>query len=131
MSGLLGGKVAVVTGGTSGIGLAIARRFIAEGSLVNITGRRQAQLDEAATELGPQAVAVRCDVGKLAELDALYESDRSRRAVPVPLAAWGVLALVKSAPGVVPDGLSGPSGRDWSTSGGLSPGPVTTGPSWR
>ena len=73
MSGLLDGKVAVVTGGTSGIGLAIARRFIAEGALVYITGRRQAQLDEAAAELGPQAVAVRCDVGKLAELDALYE----------------------------------------------------------
>ena len=73
MSGLLNDKAAVVTGGTSGIGLAIARRFIAEGALVFITGRRQAQLDAAAAELGPQAVGVRCDVGNLAELDALYE----------------------------------------------------------
>ena len=73
MSGLLHDKVAVVTGGTSGIGLAIARRFIAEGALVFITGRRQAQIADATTELGSQAVGVRCDVGNLAELDALYE----------------------------------------------------------
>jgi NAD(P)-dependent dehydrogenase (short-subunit alcohol dehydrogenase family) len=78
MSGLLDGKVAVVTGGTSGIGLAIARRFVAEGALVFITGRRQAQIDEAAAELGPQAVGVRCDVGNLAELDALYDVIRQR-----------------------------------------------------
>jgi NAD(P)-dependent dehydrogenase (short-subunit alcohol dehydrogenase family) len=78
MSGLLDGKVAVVTGGTSGIGLAIARRFVAEGALVFITGRRQAQIDEAAAELRPQAVGVRCDVGNLAELDALYDVIRQR-----------------------------------------------------
>ena len=78
MSGLLDDKVAVVTGGTSGIGLAIARRFVAEGALVFITGRRQAQIDAAAAELGPQAVGVRCDVGDLAELDALYEVVRQR-----------------------------------------------------
>lgn len=78
MSGLLDDKVAVVTGGTSGIGLAIARRFVAEGALVFITGRRQAQIDAAAAELGPQAVGVRCDVGNLAELDALYEVIRQR-----------------------------------------------------
>ncbi|GMA85694.1 oxidoreductase [Angustibacter aerolatus] len=73
MSGILDGKVAVVTGGTSGIGLAIARRFAAEGARVVVTGRRQAQVDEAAAELGPQAVGVRADVGDLADLDALYE----------------------------------------------------------
>ncbi|WP_410676121.1 SDR family NAD(P)-dependent oxidoreductase [Amycolatopsis sp. cmx-4-68] len=78
MSGLLDGKVAVVTGGTSGIGLAIARRFVAEGALVFMTGRRHAQIDAAAAELGPQAVGVRCDVGNLAELDALYEVIRQR-----------------------------------------------------
>lgn len=78
MSGLLDGKVAVVTGGTSGIGLAITRRFVAEGALVFITGRRQAQIDAAAAELGPQTVGVRCDVGNLAELDALYEVIRQR-----------------------------------------------------
>nr|WP_299037787.1 SDR family oxidoreductase [uncultured Pseudokineococcus sp.] len=65
--------MAVVTGGTSGIGLAIARRFVAEGAQVFVTGRRQAQIDAAVAELGPRAVGVRCDVGKLADLDALYE----------------------------------------------------------
>lgn len=78
MEGLLDDKVALVTGGTSGIGMAIARRFVAEGALVFITGRRQAQLDAAAAELGPHAVGVRCDVGNLAELDALYEVIRQR-----------------------------------------------------
>ncbi|GAA1309849.1 SDR family oxidoreductase [Saccharothrix xinjiangensis] len=94
MSGLLDGKVAVVTGGTSGIGLAIARRFVAEGAQVFVTGRRQAQIDAAAAELGPQAVAVRCDVGNLAELDALYEvvAQRSGR----------IDVLVANAGGAVP-----------------------------
>lgn len=78
MTGHLEGKVAVVTGGTSGIGLSIARRFTDEGATVFITGRRQAQLDAAAAELGPQAVAVRCDVGNLAELDALYDAVRQQ-----------------------------------------------------
>jgi len=73
MSAVLDGKVAVVTGGTSGIGLAIARRFVGEGAQVFITGRRQAQIDAAAAEIGPQAIPVRCDVGNLEELDRLYE----------------------------------------------------------
>ncbi|WP_199444359.1 SDR family NAD(P)-dependent oxidoreductase [Umezawaea beigongshangensis] len=94
MSGLLDDKVAVVTGGTSGIGLAIARRFVAEGAQVFVTGRRQAQIDAAAAELGPRAVAVRCDVGNLAELDALYEvvAQRSGR----------IDVLVANAGGAVP-----------------------------
>lgn len=92
--GLLDDKVAVVTGGTSGIGLAIARRFVAEGALVFITGRRQAQIDAASAELGPRAVGVRCDVGNLAELDALYEvvTERSGR----------IDVLVANAGGAVP-----------------------------
>lgn len=72
MSGALAGKVAVVTGGTTGIGLAIARRFVAEGARVFITGRRQSQLDEAVADLGPAVTGVRCDVGNLDDLDALY-----------------------------------------------------------
>jgi NAD(P)-dependent dehydrogenase (short-subunit alcohol dehydrogenase family) len=72
MPGVLAGKVAVVTGGTSGIGLAIAGRFLAEGARVFITGRRQSQLDAAVAQLGPEVTAVRCDVGDLADLDALY-----------------------------------------------------------
>lgn len=72
MGNRLEGKVALVTGGSSGIGLATARRFAAEGATVYITGRRQAELDAAAAEIGPQAVAVRGDVSKLDDLDRLY-----------------------------------------------------------
>ncbi len=69
---VLEGKVAVITGGNSGIGRAIARAYHAEGARVFVTGRRQAQLDEVEAELGPQVTGVRCDVGRLADLDALY-----------------------------------------------------------
>jgi NAD(P)-dependent dehydrogenase (short-subunit alcohol dehydrogenase family) len=73
MSGKLEGKVAVVTGGTSGIGLATAKRFVAEGAYVFITGRRQAELDRAVEEIGPNAVAVRADSSNLTDLDRLYD----------------------------------------------------------
>ncbi len=72
MGGKLEGKIAVVTGGTSGIGLATAKRFVAEGAVVFITGRRQAELDSAAEEIGPNAVAVRADSSNLTDLDRLY-----------------------------------------------------------
>ena len=72
MGGKLEGKIAGVTGGTSGIGLATAKRFVAEGAVVFITGRRQAELDRAAEEIGPNAVAVRADSSKLTDLDRLY-----------------------------------------------------------
>jgi NAD(P)-dependent dehydrogenase (short-subunit alcohol dehydrogenase family) len=73
MSGKLDGKVAVVTGGNSGIGLATAKRFAAEGAHVFITGRRQAELDRAAAEIGPNAIAVRADSSDLSDLDRVYE----------------------------------------------------------
>jgi NAD(P)-dependent dehydrogenase (short-subunit alcohol dehydrogenase family) len=73
MSGKLEGKVAVVTGGNSGIGLATAKRFAAEGAHVFITGRRQAELDRAAAEIGPNAVAVRADSSNLSDLDRVYD----------------------------------------------------------
>ena len=69
---VLEGKVAVVTGASTGIGLAIARAYRAEGARVFVTGRRQAQLDAVEAELGPEVSAVRCDVGRLEDLDALY-----------------------------------------------------------
>ena len=72
LDGKLEGKIAVVTGGTSGIGLATAKRFVAEGAVVFITGRRQAELDRAAEEIGPKAVAVRADSSSLTDLDRLY-----------------------------------------------------------
>ncbi len=72
MAGKLEGKIALVTGGTSGLGLATARRFVAEGAKVVVTGRRQAELDAAVRDLGGSAVGVRGDVSSLADLDRLY-----------------------------------------------------------
>lgn len=68
----LAGKIAVVTGGTTGIGLATARLFADEGARVYITGRRQAELDAAVQEIGKGAVGVQGDVSKLEDLDRLY-----------------------------------------------------------
>ncbi|MFD8523745.1 SDR family NAD(P)-dependent oxidoreductase [Streptomyces capillispiralis] len=72
MTEVLAGKVAVVTGAGSGIGLAIARRFAAEGARVFLAGRRQEPLDAAVAEIGPAATAVRADVSVQADLDDLY-----------------------------------------------------------
>jgi len=69
----LDGKIAVITGGSVGIGLATAKRFAAEGARVFITGRRQPELDRAISEIGQGATAVRADSGNLADLDRLYE----------------------------------------------------------
>jgi NAD(P)-dependent dehydrogenase (short-subunit alcohol dehydrogenase family) len=73
MSQVLQNKVAVVTGGTSGIGLAIAKRFVAEGAHVFITGRRQPELDAAIAAIGSSVTGVRADSSRLSDLDALYE----------------------------------------------------------
>jgi len=70
--GKLDGKVAVVTGGNSGIGLATARRFALEGAHVFITGRRKAELDAAVKALGSRVTGVQGDVAVLADLDRLY-----------------------------------------------------------
>jgi NAD(P)-dependent dehydrogenase (short-subunit alcohol dehydrogenase family) len=68
----LEGKVAVITGGNSGIGLATAQRFADEGAHVFITGRRQNELDAAVRQIGKQATGVQGDVSNLADLDRLY-----------------------------------------------------------
>ena len=70
----LEGRVALVTGGNSGIGLATAQRFVAEGAQVFISGRRQAALDAAVTQIGGHAVGVQGDVSNLADLDRLYDT---------------------------------------------------------
>ncbi|WP_042161292.1 SDR family NAD(P)-dependent oxidoreductase [Paenibacillus gorillae] len=71
--GRFDGKVAVVTGGTSGIGLAAAQQFVQEGAYVFITGRRQAELDAAVKQLGKNVTGVRGDISKLEDLDHLYD----------------------------------------------------------
>ncbi len=70
--GRLAGKVAVITGANSGIGLATAKRFATEGARVFMTGRRQAELDAAVREVGGTARGVQGDVSKLEDLDRLY-----------------------------------------------------------
>lgn len=70
--GKLDGKVAVVTGGNSGIGLAAAKRLVADGAYVFITGRRQSELDAAVKQIGRNVTAVQGDVSKLADLDRVF-----------------------------------------------------------
>ncbi|WP_020576752.1 SDR family NAD(P)-dependent oxidoreductase [Actinopolymorpha alba] len=99
--GQLDGKIAVVTGGSEGIGAATAGRFASEGATVFISGRREAELDSAAKAInaqnrGGQAIAVRCDVSVLADLDRLYArvKDHSNR-IDVLFANAGVAELMR------------------------------------
>ena len=78
MGKLLDGKIALVTGGSSGIGLATAKRFVAEGASVIIVARGQNRLDAALRELGPAAMAVQADLSKVVELDPLFEAIKAR-----------------------------------------------------
>ena len=79
--GALDGKVAVVTGGNSGIGLATAKRFVEEGAYVFITGRRQAELDKAVDFIGSNVTAVQSDVTKTEDLICIAETVRSEKGV--------------------------------------------------
>ncbi|MEV1077673.1 SDR family oxidoreductase [Streptomyces sp. NPDC050211] len=97
MTEVLAGKVAVVTGASSGIGLAIARRFAAEGARVFLAGRRQEPLDAAVAEIGPAATGVRTDVSVQADLDALYSVVREE--------AGRIDVLVANAGSTVPQRL--------------------------
>jgi len=94
MSKKLEGKVAVITGGNSGIGLATARRFVAEGAHVFITGRRQAELDEAVRQVGKHVTGVQGDVSNLADLDRLFATVKQQQGrVDVLFANAGIPAL--------------------------------------
>lgn len=96
MAGKLEGKIALVTGGSSGIGLATAQRFAKEGAYVYITGRRQAELDKAVKAIGEaQATAVRADASILSDLDKLFtqiKKEKGRLDVVFANAGGGTLA---------------------------------------
>lgn len=77
----LEGKVAVITGGSSGIGLATAKRFVKEGAYVFITGRRQSELDKAKAEIDENVTTVQGDVANLADLDRLYAAVKAEKGV--------------------------------------------------
>jgi NAD(P)-dependent dehydrogenase (short-subunit alcohol dehydrogenase family) len=77
--GRLAGKVAVITGGNSGIGLAAAKRFVSEGAYVFITGRRQDELDKAVATLGSGSRGVQGDVSNLDDLDRLFATVRTEK----------------------------------------------------
>jgi NAD(P)-dependent dehydrogenase (short-subunit alcohol dehydrogenase family) len=79
MTRRLEGKIALVTGGTSGIGLATAQRFVEEGAYVFITGRRHDVLDEAVTTIGLNVSAIQADASKLADLDKLYATIQAKK----------------------------------------------------
>jgi NAD(P)-dependent dehydrogenase (short-subunit alcohol dehydrogenase family) len=75
----LAGKVAVITGGSSGIGLATAKRFVDEGAYVFITGRRQSELEAAMNQIGQNVKGIQCDVSKMADLDKLYTAVKEKK----------------------------------------------------
>jgi NAD(P)-dependent dehydrogenase (short-subunit alcohol dehydrogenase family) len=77
----LNGKIAVITGGSSGIGLATAKRFVNEGAYVFITGRRQSELDKAKAEIGRSVSAVQGDVADLADLDRLFAQVNAEKGI--------------------------------------------------
>jgi NAD(P)-dependent dehydrogenase (short-subunit alcohol dehydrogenase family) len=85
----LPGKVAVITGGTSGIGLAAAKLFVREGAYVFITGRRQKELAAAVKAIGSNVTGVQGDVARLADLDRLYEAVKAKGRIDVVFANAG------------------------------------------
>jgi NAD(P)-dependent dehydrogenase (short-subunit alcohol dehydrogenase family) len=89
--GKLQGKVAVISGGTTGIGFAAAKLFVEEGAYVFITGRRQKELDEAVKAIGDNVTGVQGDVSELADLDRLYETVKAEgRRIDVVFAKAGL-----------------------------------------
>jgi NAD(P)-dependent dehydrogenase (short-subunit alcohol dehydrogenase family) len=86
----LKGKMAVITGGTTGIGLATAKLFVKEGAHVFITGRRPKELDEAVRAIGNNVTGVQGDVAKLTDLDRLYQAVKAKGKLDIVFANAGV-----------------------------------------
>src|ERR1700751_1974219 len=86
----LHGKVAVITGGTTGIGLATARLFVKEGAYVFVMGRRQQELDEAVKAIGSNVTGIQGDIAKLTDLDRLYEAVKTKGRIDVVFANAGL-----------------------------------------
>ena len=90
----LDGKIAVITGGNSGIGLATAQRFVQEGAYVFITGRRQSELDKAVKQIGRNVIGVQGDVSNLADLDRLYDTVKQQKGrIDVLFANAGIIEI--------------------------------------
>jgi NAD(P)-dependent dehydrogenase (short-subunit alcohol dehydrogenase family) len=79
MSSQFDGKIALVTGGSSGIGLATAKLFAQRGAIVYITGRRQKELDDAVREIGQSATGIQGDVSRLGDIDKVYQTIREQK----------------------------------------------------
>jgi NAD(P)-dependent dehydrogenase (short-subunit alcohol dehydrogenase family) len=94
--GRLEGKIAVITGGNSGIGLATAQIFVTEGAHVYVTGRRQSELDAAVKQIGKKNVTgVQGDVSNLADLDRLYDTVKQQKGrIDVLFANAGIIELL-------------------------------------
>jgi NAD(P)-dependent dehydrogenase (short-subunit alcohol dehydrogenase family) len=91
----LDGKIAVITGGNSGIGLATARRFVDEGAYVFITGRRQSEIDAAVKHIDKNVTGVQGDVSNLGDLDLLYDTVKQQKGqIDVLFANAGVIGLL-------------------------------------
>src|SRR6476619_5409975 len=91
----LDGKIAVITGGSSGIGLATAQRFVEEDAYVYITGRRQSELDAAVRQIGKNITGVQSDVSNLADLDRLYSMVKQQKGrIDIVFANAGIIGLL-------------------------------------
>ena len=100
----LAGKIAVITGGNSGIGLATAKRFVEEGAHVVITGRREKELKEAAAFIGRNVTTVAGDISRLEDLDRLYAVVKEKHGhidVLFANAGWGKSRRLKRRPRLI------------------------------
>lgn len=92
MSEQLAGKVALITGGSSGLGLATAKRFVSEGASVFITGRRQSELDRVVAEIDGDVTAIQADSSNMADLDRVYDAiSRRKGRLDIVFANAGIL----------------------------------------